>query len=196
VLLSGRGSNFVALADACARGEVPAEIALVVSNRDDAPGLERAREREIAALAIPGKGVPREEHEAKVVAALDGAGAQWICLAGYMRLLSEAFVARFPHRILNIHPALLPAFPGLHAQRQALEHGVKLAGASVHIVTDELDAGPILAQEAVPVLEGDDEERLAARILEAEHRIYPRAVRAMLEGRVRLAGRRAIVEGA
>jgi phosphoribosylglycinamide formyltransferase-1 len=192
VLLSGRGSNLVALADACARGEVPAEIALVVSNRDDAPGLERAREREIAALAIPGKGVPREEHEAKVVAALDGAGAQWICLAGYMRLLSEAFVARFPHRILNIHPALLPAFPGLEAQRQAWAYGVKVSGCSVHLVDAGCDTGPIVLQRTVPVLDDDTAGSLAARILEQEHIAYPTALRLLLTRPWHVDGRRIV----
>jgi phosphoribosylglycinamide formyltransferase-1 len=196
VLISGRGSNLQALIDAARRGELGGEIAVVFSNVESAPGLERARRAGIPVAFRDHRGRAREAFDAEVVGILRAHGVELVCLAGYMRLLSPAFVRSFPGRILNVHPALLPAFPGLHAQRQALEHGVKLAGATVHVVTDELDAGPILAQEAVSVLEGDDEERLAARILEAEHRIYPRAVRAMLEGRVRLSGRRAIVEGA
>jgi phosphoribosylglycinamide formyltransferase-1 len=192
VLLSGRGSNFVALADACARGEIPAEIALVVSNRDDAPGLERARERGIPAVAIPEKGVPREKHEAKVVAALDGAEARWICLAGYMRLLSEAFVARFPHRILNIHPALLPSFPGLEAQRQAWAYGVKVSGCTVHLVDAGCDTGPIVLQRTVPVLDDDTADSLAARILEQEHIAYPTALRLLLTRPWHVDGRRVV----
>ncbi len=196
VLISGRGSNLQALIDAGRRSELGGEIAVVFSNVETAPGLERARRAGIPVAFRDHRGRAREAFDAEVVGILRAHGVGLVCLAGYMRLLSPAFVQAFPGRVLNVHPALLPAFPGLHAQRQALAHGVKVAGATVHVVTDELDAGPILAQEAVPVLEGDDEARLAARILEAEHRIYPRAVRAMLEGRVRLAGRRAIVEGA
>jgi len=196
VLISGRGSNLQALIDAGRRSELGGEIAVVFSNVETAPGLERARRAGIPVAFRDHRGRAREAFDAEVVGILRAHGVGLVCLAGYMRLLSPAFVQAFPGRVLNVHPALLPAFPGLHAQRQALAHGVKVAGATVHVVTDELDAGPILAQEAVPVLEGDDEASLAARILEAEHRIYPRAVRAMLEGRVRLAGRRAIVEGA
>lgn len=196
VLISGRGSNLQALIDASRRSELGGEIAVVFSNVETAPGLERARRAGIPVAFRDHRGRAREAFDAEVVGILRAHGVGLVCLAGYMRLLSPAFVQAFPGRVLNVHPALLPAFPGLHAQRQALAHGVKVAGATVHVVTEELDAGPILAQEAVPVLEGDDEASLAARILEAEHRIYPRAVRAMLEGRVRLAGRRAIVEGA
>jgi phosphoribosylglycinamide formyltransferase-1 len=195
VLISGRGSNLQALIDAARRGELGGTIRIVFSNVESAPGLERARRASIPVAFRDHRGRAREDFDAEVVGILQAHAVELVCLAGYMRLLSPRFVRAFPGRILNVHPALLPAFPGLHAQRQALEHGVKLSGATVHLVTEELDAGPILAQEAVPVLEGDDEERLAARILEAEHRIYPRAVRAMLEGRVSLAGRRAIVEG-
>jgi phosphoribosylglycinamide formyltransferase-1 len=190
VLLSGRGSNLVALADACARGEIPAEIVLVVSNRPDAPGLERARERGIPAVAIPGKGLTREQHEAGVIAAIERAKAEWVCLAGYMRLLSEAFIARFPGRILNIHPALLPSFPGLEAQYQAWEHGVKVAGCTVHLVDAGCDTGPIVVQRAVPVLDGDTPEALSARILEQEHIAYPTALRLLLTRRWCLEGRR------
>ena len=194
VLISGRGSNLQALIDAGRRSELGGEIAVVFSNVETAPGLERARRAGIPVAFRDHRGRAREAFDAEVVGILRAHGVGLVCLAGYMRLLSPAFVRAFPGRVLNVHPALLPAFPGLHAQRQALAHGVKVAGATVHVVTDELDAGPILAQEAVPVLEGDDEASLAARILEAEHRIYPRAVRAMLQGRVRLAGRRAILE--
>ena len=192
VLLSGRGSNFVALAEACARGEVPAEIVLVVSNKPDAAGLERARERGIPAVAIPGKGLPRDEHEAKVIAGIEGAGVQWICLAGYMRLLSEGFVARFPHRILNIHPALLPSFPGLEAQRQAWVYGVKISGCTVHLVDVGCDTGPIVLQRSVPVLDDDTADSLAARILEQEHIAYPTALRLLLTRPWRVDGRRVI----
>jgi phosphoribosylglycinamide formyltransferase-1 len=194
VLLSGRGSNFVALADACARGEVPAEIVLVVSNRADAPGLELARERGVRALAVPAKGLGRDEHEARVVAAIEEARAEWVCLAGYMRLLSEAFIARFPRRILNIHPALLPSFPGLEAQHQAWEHGVKVSGCTVHLVDAGCDTGPIVVQRTVPVLDGDTPETLSARILEQEHVAYPAALRMLLTRPWRLEGRRVIFE--
>ena len=194
VLLSGRGSNFVALADACARGEIPAEIAVVVSNRADAAGLDRARERGIRAVAISGKGLIREEHEAKVIAAVEGAGAEWVCLAGYMRLLSERFISRFPQRIVNIHPALLPSFPGLDAQRQAWEYGVKLSGCTVHLVDAGCDSGPIVLQRPLAVLEDDSADTLAARILEQEHIAYPTALRWLLTRRWRLDGRRVIFD--
>jgi phosphoribosylglycinamide formyltransferase-1 len=192
VLLSGRGSNLVALAEACARGEVPAEIVLVVSNKTDAAGLERARERGIPAVAIPGKGMPREEHEARVIAALQEAQAEWVCLAGYMRLLSESFIASFPHRILNIHPALLPAFPGLEAQHQAWEYGVKVSGCTVHLVDAGCDTGPVVLQRAVPVLDDDTAESLARRILEQEHVAYPTALRLLLTRRWHVEGRRVV----
>lgn len=192
VLLSGRGSNFVALAEACARGEVPAEIVVVVSNRTDAPGLERARERGIPVTPIPGKGVPREVHEARVLAALQGAGAEWVCLAGYMRLLSEGFIASFRHRILNIHPALLPSFPGLEAQHQAWAYGVKVSGCTVHLVDAGCDTGPIVLQRAVPVLDDDTAESLADRILEQEHIAYPAALRLLLTRPWHVDGRRVL----
>jgi phosphoribosylglycinamide formyltransferase-1 len=192
VLLSGRGSNFVALAEACARGEVPAEIVLVVSNRADAPGLERSCELGIPTAVIPGKGVPRGEHEARVIAALDEAGVEWICLAGYMRLLSEGFVARYPQRILNIHPALLPSFPGLEAQQQAWECGVKVSGCTVHLVDAGCDTGPIVLQRTVPVLDDDTADSLAHRILEQEHIAYPTALRLLLTRQWRLDGRRVV----
>jgi len=190
VLLSGRGSNFVALADACARGEVPAEIVLVVSNRADAPGLERARERGIAVIVVPSKGKAREEHEREVIAALEAAGVEWVCLAGYMRLLSPEFIARFPNRIVNIHPALLPAFPGLEAQHQAWEYGAKVSGCTVHLVDAGCDTGPIVLQRTVPVLDDDTAETLAARILEQEHVAYATAMRMLLTRPWRLDGRR------
>jgi phosphoribosylglycinamide formyltransferase-1 len=195
VLISGRGSNLQALIDASKRGELGGVIGVVFSNVETALGLERARRAGIPVAFRDHRGRAREAFDAEVVSILHAHGVELVCLAGYMRLLSPLFLRAFPGRILNVHPALLPAFPGLDAQRQALEHGVKLSGATVHLVNEDLDAGPILAQEAVAVLEGDTEETLAARILEAEHRIYPRAVRAMLEGRVSVSGRRVILEG-
>jgi len=191
VLISGGGSNFEALAESVARGRIPnAEIAIVVSNRDDAPGLEIARVRGIPARAIPSKGLEREAYDKLVVAALIEKSVDLVCLAGYMRLLSPYFVNAFPGRILNIHPSLLPAFPGLESQRQALEHGVKFSGCTVHFVDENLDAGPILLQAVVPVEDNDTPETLATRILGEEHRIYSEAVRLVLEGRVRIEGRR------
>ncbi len=191
VLLSGRGSNFLALHAAIERGEVPARIVLVLSNVTDAPSLAKARELGLPAAAIPHREEPdRRSHEEKVLAALRQAGAEWICLAGYMRRLSPGFVAAFPRRILNIHPSLLPAFPGLDAQAQALAHGVKVAGCTVHLVDEGLDSGPIVVQRTVPVLDGDTAESLAARILEAEHRAYPEALRRLLTEPWRIEGRR------
>ena len=193
VLLSGRGSNFVALHAAIAAGRVPARIVLVASNVADAPGLARAAAAGLPTAAIPHGGqVSRAAHERKVIAALDEAGAEWVCLAGYMRLLSPQLVRRFPLRILNIHPSLLPAFPGMHAQRQALEAGVRVSGCTVHFVDEGLDSGPIVHQAAVPVEDGDDEERLSARILEEEHRAYPGALRRLLLEPWRLEGRRVL----
>lgn len=193
VLLSGRGSNFLALEEAAARGELPAEIALVVSNVPGAAGLARARELGIPAVALPHQDASgRAAHEAGVIAALRQAGVEWVCLAGYMRRLSPAFVAAFPGRIVNIHPSLLPAFPGLDAQRQALEHGVKVSGCTVHLVDDGLDSGPIVVQRTLPVLDGDTPETLAARILEQEHQAYPEALRRLLTEPWRLAGRRLV----
>ncbi len=191
VLLSGRGSNFLALHAAIERGDVPARIALVISNFDDAAGLGRARELGLSALALPHFAEPsRAAHEAKVLAALAASGAEWICLAGYMRLLSDEFVAAHRHRILNIHPSLLPAFPGLHPQRQALAAGVKLSGCTVHLVDEGLDSGPIVVQRAVRVADDDDERSLAARILEQEHVAYPEALRRLLTGLWVVEGRR------
>jgi phosphoribosylglycinamide formyltransferase-1 len=193
VLLSGRGSNFVALADSIAEGRIPgAQIALVISNREDAPGLLRAAERQIPAKVIPSKGLQREAYDNLVIAELKRAGVELVCLAGFMRLLSPYFVASFPERILNIHPSLLPSFPGLEAQRQALEYGVKFSGCTVHLVDENLDAGPILAQSIVPVRDDDTDESLSARILAEEHRIYTDAVRLILSGNYRIEGRRVI----
>lgn len=194
ILLSGRGSNFEALADSVAAGRIPgAEIALVISNREAAPGVEKARARGIPTKVIPSKGLEREAYDRLVVAALREARVDLVCLAGYMRLLSPYFVAAFRNRILNIHPSLLPSFPGLEAQRQALEHGVKFSGCTVHFVDENLDAGPIIAQAVVEVRDDDTPETLAARILAEEHRIYTEAVRIVLEGRYRIEGRRVLL---
>jgi phosphoribosylglycinamide formyltransferase-1 len=191
VLLSGRGSNFEALADSVAAGRIPnAEIAMVISNREGAPGIQCAESRGIRTRVIPSKGLEREAYDRQVVAVLNGHKVDLICLAGYMRLLSPYFVAAFPNRILNIHPSLLPSFPGLESQRQALEYGVKLAGCTVHFVDENLDAGPIVLQAVVPVEDKDTEESLSARILKEEHRIYSEAVRIVLDGKFKIEGRR------
>jgi phosphoribosylglycinamide formyltransferase 1 len=193
VLLSGRGSNFEALAQSVASGGIPgAEIAIVISNREGAPGIDRAKARGIAARVIPSKGLERETYDRQVVAALKESQVDLVCLAGYMRLLSPFFVASFPNRILNIHPSLLPSFPGLESQRQALEYGVKCAGCTVHFVDENLDAGPIILQAIVPVADDDTEESLSAKILQEEHKIYSQAVRIVLEGRYKIAGRRVL----
>ncbi len=194
VLLSGRGSNFEALADSIAAGRIPnAEIAIVVSNRESAAGIARARERGISARVIPSVGMQREAYDKLVVEVLRESKVDLVCLAGYMRLLSPHFVAAFPNRILNIHPSLLPAFPGLEAQRQALEHGVKFTGCTVHFVDENLDAGPIVIQAVVPVMDCDTVEALSERVLHEEHRIYSEAVRIVLEGRYRIEGRRVLL---
>jgi phosphoribosylglycinamide formyltransferase-1 len=182
ILLSGRGSNFLAIADSVATGRIPAQIALVASNRAEAPGLAAARERGLPHVIIPSKGRVREEHDREVVAALRSAGVDLVCLAGYMRLLSPEFIRAFPQRILNIHPSLLPAFPGLDAQKQALDYGVKVSGCTVHFVDEHLDHGPIIVQRPVPVLEGDTVETLSARILEQEHVAYTEAINIVLQG--------------
>ena len=193
VLLSGRGSNFEAIADSVAAGRIPnAEIAAVVSNRENAPGIEKARQRGLEAVVIPSKGRQREEYDREVVALLEAKKIDLVCLAGFMRLLSPYFVEHCRNRILNIHPALLPAFPGLEAQKQALEWGVKYSGCSVHFVDENLDAGPIVAQAVVPVRDDDTEETLVARILREEHRIYTEAVNLVLDGHYRIEGRRVI----
>ena len=191
VFLSGRGSNFEALANACDSGELPARIVSVISDTPDAPGLQRARERGLRAAAFARRDHEnRSAHEAAIEAELANVRPDLICLAGFMRLLSPSFCERWTLRILNIHPSLLPSFSGLHAQRQALDWGVKLSGATVHFVDAGLDSGPIVEQTAVPVEAGDDEDRLSARILAVEHRLYPRAVARVLHGNWRLLGRR------
>jgi phosphoribosylglycinamide formyltransferase-1 len=193
ILLSGRGSNFVAIADSIAAGRIPdARVAVVISNRADAPGLEIARQRGLNGLAISSKGKPREEHDREVVAALLENKVDLVCLAGYMRLLSPWFVQQFPAKILNIHPSLLPAFPGLEAQQQAFAYGVRVTGCTVHFVDEELDHGAIIVQRTVPVLDSDDEHTLAARILEQEHIAYSEAIRIVLEGKFEIAGRRVV----
>ena len=193
MLLSGRGSNFEALAESVAAGRIPdAEIAMVMSNREGAPGIDRARARGISTRVIPSKGLERETYDRQVAAVLDDHKVDLICLAGYMRLLSPYFVAKFPNRILNIHPSLLPSFPGLESQRQALEYGVKFAGCTVHFVDENLDAGPIIVQAVVPVRDDDTEASLSERILKEEHRIYSEAVRIVLEGKYKIAGRRVL----
>lgn len=191
VLLSGRGSNFLAIYEAIERRELPARIALVVANEPGAAGLEKARALRLPAVAIPHRDEPsRAAHEAKVLEALRRAEVEWICLAGYMRLLSESFVAAYPRRILNIHPSLLPAFPGLEAQRQAFDHGVRVSGCTVHLVDEELDHGPIVAQRAVAVHDDDTAESLAARILAEEHKLYPEALKRLLTESWEVEGRR------
>jgi len=190
ILLSGRGSNFLALSDAIERGDVPAEIVLVISNREKAMGLANARKKGYKALFIPSKGKEREEFDREVVTQLKKERVDVVCLAGFMRLLSSYFVREFPFRILNIHPSLLPAFPGLEAQHQAFQWGVKVSGCTVHFVDEELDHGPIVVQRAVTVQEDDDEETLAHRILEQEHQAYPEALKLVCEDRVQIEGRR------
>jgi phosphoribosylglycinamide formyltransferase 1 len=194
VLLSGRGSNFEALADSVKAGRIPnAEIAIVISNREGAPGIAKAKERKILTRVIPSKGLEREVYDRQVVAVLNEHKVDLLCLAGYMRLLSAFFVASFPKRILNIHPSLLPSFPGLESQRQALEYGVKFAGCTVHFVDENLDAGPIVLQAVVPVYDDDTEAALSERILAEEHRIYSEAVRIVLEGKYKIEGRRVLL---
>jgi phosphoribosylglycinamide formyltransferase-1 len=191
VLISGRGSNLQALIDAVAAGRLDATIAVVISNRADAAGLERAREAGIATVTLPHRDYPsREAFEAALVAELRARDVSLVCLAGFMRLLGQTYLGAFADRTLNVHPSLLPAFPGVDAQRQALEHGVKIAGATVHLVTGELDDGPIVMQGSVPVRDDDTVETLAARILEVEHRIYPEAVASVLDGGWTIQGRR------
>jgi len=193
ILLSGRGSNFVAIADNIDAGRIPgARIAVVISNRPDAPGIETARRRGLDTRVIPSKGKQREEHDREVVAVLKEQRVELVCLAGYMRLLSAWFVQQFPNRVLNIHPALLPAFPGLEAQKQAFDYGVKVSGCTVHFVDEQLDHGAIIVQKAVPVYDTDDEHSLADRILEQEHIAYSEAIRIVLEGNYEIAGRRVV----
>ncbi len=192
ILLSGRGSNFEAIADNIAAGKLDAEIAVVIANRPEARGLDAARQRGLRAVCLPSKGLDREVYDRQLVEVLKVSQVELVCLAGFMRLLSAHFVGEFPGRILNIHPSLLPAFPGLDAQYQALQHGVKLAGCTVHFVDEHLDAGPILLQAAVPVLDEDTVESLSARILKEEHRIYSEAIRIVLSGAYRIQSRRVL----
>jgi phosphoribosylglycinamide formyltransferase 1 len=194
ILLSGRGSNFEAIARNVAAGKIPARIALAISNREQAPGLETARKMGLKALYVPSKGKDREAYDREVVAALKEAQVDLVCLAGFMRILSPVFIRAFPGRILNIHPALLPAFPGLDAQKQALDYGVKFSGCTVHIVDEGMDTGPIVLQSVVPVLDSDTEETLSARILKEEHRVYSEAICLMLEDKVRIEGRRTTLQ--
>ena len=196
MLISGRGSNLQAIIDAISAGSLDARIGVVISNRPEAQGLERARQAGVETLVISHKGWPsREDYDRALVAALTARGVGLVCLAGFMRLLSPAFIEAFPNAVLNIHPALLPAFPGLDAQHQAWQHGVKISGATVHLVTPELDAGPIIVQAAVPVPDGDTANDLAARILREEHRLYPEAIRIVLGGGWRVEGRRFVRGG-
>jgi phosphoribosylglycinamide formyltransferase-1 len=192
ILISGRGSNFLAIADSIAQEKLDAEIAVVLSNHPDAPGLKLARERGLNAVGLPSQGLDREVYDRQVIAELRGRGAEFVCLAGYMRILSGRFIREFHGRILNIHPSLLPAFPGLDAQHQAIAHGVKVSGCTVHFVDEGLDSGPIVKQAVVPVLDEDTAESLAARILKEEHRIYAEAIALVLSGRYRIDGRRVV----
>jgi phosphoribosylglycinamide formyltransferase-1 len=192
ILLSGRGSNFEAIADSIKAGRLHAEIAIVISNRADAPGLEAAKRRGLNAQLIPSKGRVREEHDADVIMALKHAQVDLICLAGYMRLLSPDFIRAFPNRIINIHPSLLPAFPGMDAQQQALEYGVKVTGCTVHFVDEHLDHGAIILQKTVLVFDGDDVQTLSARILEQEHTAYSEAIGLLLSGEVEVIERRVL----
>lgn len=196
ILLSGRGSNFEAIADSVAAGRIHAEIAIVISSREQAPGLEAARKRGFPAVCIPSKGQDRLIYDESLIEELRKCEVDLVCLAGFMRLLSANFIAAFPNRILNIHPSLLPAFPGLDAQYQAFVHGVKVTGCTVHMVDEHLDAGPILSQAAVPILDEDTVDSLTTRILEQEHRIYSEAIQMVLSGQFRVEGRRVVRTGA
>lgn len=194
ILLSGRGSNFEAIADSVEAGKIDAYIGLVISNREDARGLERARERGFKALCIPSRGLDREVYDRLLIEELRRENVDLVCMAGYMRLLSAAFIREYPMRILNIHPSLLPAFPGLDAQHQAVDYGVKISGCTVHFVDEHLDAGPIILQAAVPVLDSDTAGTLSERILKEEHRIYPEAIQIVLSGNFKIRGRQVILE--
>lgn len=193
ILISGRGSNFQAIADNVSKGNLDAEIAVAISNRPEARGLEIARARGLNAICIPSKGLDREVYDRMLIEELRRRDVELVCLAGFMRLLSASFIRQYPNRILNIHPSLLPAFPGLDAQHQALEHGVKISGCTVHFVDEYLDAGPILIQSAVSVMDDDTVDTLSARILDEEHRIYSEAIRIVLGGAYRIEGRRVIL---
>ena len=192
ILLSGRGSNFEAIARQIDDGKLLAEIAVVVSNVESASGLRRASERGLNVFSASSKGLSREAFDRQVIHVLEQTCVDLVCLAGFMRLLSPSFIQAFRNRILNIHPSLLPAFPGLDAQRQALKYGVKISGCTVHFVDEGLDSGPIILQAAVPVLDGDTEESLSARILEQEHQIYSKAIQRVLDGQIRIEGRRVL----
>ena len=194
ILISGRGSNFEAIADSVAAKTIDAEIAVVISNRPEARGLAAAEARGLTAVCVPSKGLDREVYDRQLLEELERHQVELVCLAGFMRLLSASFIRRYPNRILNIHPSLLPAFPGLDAQHQALEHGVKITGCTVHFVDEHLDAGPIILQAAVPVMDRDSVETLSARILEEEHRIYSEAIRIVLSGNWSIEGRRVIFD--
>jgi len=195
ILLSGRGTNFVAIADSVAAGRIPnAEIAIVISNRGEALGLEAAKLRGLETRVLSSKGKERQAHDAEVAAALKEKRVDLVCLAGYMRLLSPWFVQQFPRKILNIHPALLPSFPGLEAQKQAFDHGVKVSGCTVHFVDEQVDHGAIVVQKTVPVLDTDDEHTLAARILEQEHIAYTEAINLVLSGKCEVVGRRVVTK--
>lgn len=192
ILISGRGSNFLALSDAIRHGALDAEIACVVSNREDAKGLDHARERGITTAVVPHKGLTRSEHAVKLLEVIQPLNPSLVCLAGYMRLLAPEFIRAFPNRILNIHPSLLPAFPGLDAQKQAFDYGVKFTGCTVHLVDEELDHGPVVAQATVPVFDTDDVESLSGRILAEEHKLYAAAVGKLLHAEWRIEGRRVV----
>lgn len=192
ILLSGRGSNFLAIADSIVSGRLDAEIAVVISNRPDAPGIAHARARGLNAVVLASRGLDREVYDRYLITELRKNSVDLVCLAGYMRILSGYFIREFPQRILNIHPSLLPAFPGLDAQHQALDHGVKFSGCTVHFVDEGLDSGPIIAQAVVPVLDGDTAESLSARILTEEHRIYSEAIALVLSGKFHIHGRRVV----
>jgi phosphoribosylglycinamide formyltransferase-1 len=192
VLISGRGSNLQAIIDASRSGAITVEVAVVISNNADASGLERAKQAQIETLVVDHRDKGREVYDEELVRELKARGVQLVCLAGFMRLLSPVFINAFPNAILNIHPSLLPAFPGTNAQYQAWEHGVKWTGVTVHLVTTELDGGPIVTQEPVPVKDEDDADTLAARILEKEHQLYPKAIQLMVSGGWRVEGRRVI----
>ena len=193
ILISGRGSNFEAIADNIATGKLAAEIAVVISNRADARGIEIAKARGLNVICLPSRGLDREVYDRMMIEELERNRVDLVCLAGYMRLLSAGFIRRFPERILNIHPSLLPAFPGLDAQHQAFEHGVRVTGCTVHFVDEDLDSGPILLQSPVEVQDGDTVDTLSARILKEEHRIYSEAIAIVLAGRYRIEGRRVIL---
>ncbi len=195
VFISGRGSNFKAIHDAILSGKINAEIVLVLSDKKDAPGLEIARQRNLETLFLNPKDFPsRQDYEKEVIKELKKRGVNLICLAGFMRILSPEFCREFKNRIMNIHPALLPSFPGLHVQKKALEWGVRYSGATVHFVTEEVDMGPIILQAVVPVFQNDTEESLSERILKEEHKIYPEAVRLFFEGRLEIRGRRVFIK--